>query len=189
MSTDFRPIPAAIPFNKLFDGRLDKYGIRARAPTDSSPRSGFLVGSDGVLDVYQRDDGSASFSRPSFNPIPWTVIDALTNEFQVELVSEHDHRFWGFASKKEEEDWHDQIAKEYEDDFYKNLVHYLRGEPHNLTSGTIGMQKAEIAKALVARDENLLTPTKRQLLLGTVNVIYDRDHSEWFGRGSPRLFH
>jgi hypothetical protein len=135
------------------------------------------VGSDGVLEAYRQLDGNANFSRGSFEPIPWAVIDALTNEFQIELVSEHDHRFWGFASKKEEEDRHNQIAKEYEDDFYKNLVHYLRGEPHNLTSGTIGMQKAEIAKALVATDESLLTPTKRHLLLEGIEAIYDRDHS------------
>jgi hypothetical protein len=176
MSTDYRPIPA-IRFSKLFDGRLDKYGIRARAPTNSSPNSWSLVGSDGVLEAYRQLDGNANFSRGSFEPIPWAVIDALTNEFQIELVSEHDHRFWGFASKKEEEDRHNQIAKEYEDDFYKNLVHYLRGEPHNLTSGTIGMQKAEIAKALVATDESLLTPTKRHLLLEGIEAIYDRDHS------------
>ena len=87
MSTDYRPIPA-IRFSKLFDGRLDKYGIRARAPTNSSPNSGSLVGSDGVLESYQEHDGNARFCRGSFKPMPWTVIDALTNEFQIELVSE-----------------------------------------------------------------------------------------------------
>ena len=178
MSTDYRPIPA-IPFSKLFDGRLDKYGIRARAPTNSSPNSGSLVGSDGVLDAYQKDDGSASFSRRSFTPIPWTVIDALTNEFQIELVSEYDHRFWGYASKEEEDYWYNKIAKQGDDDFYNNLVHYLRGEPHKFKPDTNGMKLAEIAKALVATDESLLTPTKRDQLLGAVYAIYDRDYRRW----------
>ena len=44
-------------------------------------------------------------------PVPWEVIDAIIAEFTVEFVSEHDHRFWGFATKEEIE-FHERIAKE-----------------------------------------------------------------------------
>ena len=176
MSTDYRPIPA-IPFNKLFDGRLDKYGVREKANPDATVRRRYLVGSDGVLEAYENDDGTSSFCRRSFTPVPWAVMDALTEEFETELVSEHDHRFWGFATKEEERDWHERMAKESEDNFYKDLIHHLRGEPNNLRTGTVGMRKAEIAKALVENDESLMAPDNRQQLLEAVEVIYDRDHA------------
>jgi len=176
MSTDYRPIPA-IPFNKLFDGRLAKYGVREKADPDATVRRRYLVGGDGVLEAYENDDGTSSFSRAAFTPIPWAVIDALAEEFETELVSEHDHRFWGFATQEEERDWNERMAKEAEDNFYKDLSHYLRGESNDLKPGTVGMQKAEIAKALVEADESLMAPDNRQQLLEAVEVIYDRDHA------------
>ena len=176
MSTSYRPIPA-IPFTELFDGRLDKYGVREKAHADSTLRKRYLLGSDGVLEAYQNDDGTSSFSRRSFTPVPWTVINALTEEFGIELVSEHDHRYWGFANEKDWRDWQDQLAKEAEGDFYKDLVHYIRGEPNDIRPGTVGMLQAEIAKDLVAKDESLMAPNNRHLLLEAVEVIYDRDHT------------
>jgi hypothetical protein len=174
MSTDYRPI-SAIRFTELFDGRLDKYGVREKACADSTLKNKYLQGS--VLEAYQNDDGTSSFSRRSFTPVPWTVIDALTKEFETELVNEHDHRYWGFANEKGWTDWQDQLAREAEDDFYKNLVHYVRGQPNDLRPGTIGMLRAEIAKALVASDETLMAPNNRHLLLEGVEAIYDRDHT------------
>jgi hypothetical protein len=76
-------------------------------------------------------------------PVPWAVIDAVTQEFGVELVSEYDHRYWGFATKKAWDDWEEQRAKESQDDFYNDLVHYVRDEPNDLMPNTIGMIKAE----------------------------------------------
>ncbi len=110
-------------------------------------------------------------------PVPWAVIDALTQEFEIELVSEHDHRFWGFATEKDWRDSEIKYAKEAEDKFYKNLCHYIRGEPNDIRPGTIGMLQAEIAKDLVAKDESLMAPNNRHALLEAVKVIYDRDHT------------
>jgi hypothetical protein len=176
MSTDYRPIPV-IPFVVLFDGCLEKYGIRETADAGGSTRRRCLVGSDGVLEVYEHDDGSSSFTRRSFTPVPWSVIDALTEEFGVELVSEHDHRYWGFATAEEERQFHEKMAKESNDRFYDDLIRYLRGEPHGIKPGSVEMQWAEIAKALVASDESLMTQRNRQRLEEAIKVIYDRDHA------------
>ena len=176
MSTDYRPIPA-VPFAQLFDGRLEKRGVREKAYADSTVWTRYLMGTDGVLEAYQNDDGTSSFSRRSFMPVPWAVIDAVTQEFGVELVSEYDHRYWGFATKQAWDDWEEQRAKESQGDFYNDLVHYVRDEPNGLRPNTIGMIKAEIAKTLVASDEGLMTPQNRHLLLETVEAIYDRDHT------------
>ena len=176
MSTSFRPIPD-IPFNQLFDGRLDKFGVREKAERDPTARIRSLVGSDGVLEAYKNDDGTSFFKRRSFTPFPWSVLDALTEEFEAELVSEHDHRFWRFATKQEETEIHEKLAKESEDKFYQDLIHHLRGEPNGLSAGTVGMRRAEIARILVANDESLLAPDSRQQILEAVDVIYDRDHA------------
>ena len=111
MSTDYRPIPP-IPFMMLFDGCLEKHGVREKMVCDGEPRRRCLVGRDGLLEVYENDDGTSGFSRRSFTPVPWSILDAITEEFGVELVSEHDHRFWGFATKEEEVAFHEQMAKE-----------------------------------------------------------------------------
>jgi hypothetical protein len=172
MSTDYRPIPAIL-FNRLFDGCLDKYGVREKADPDAMGKHRYLVGSDGILEVYENSDGSSLFSRRSFTPVPWAVIDALTEEFETEMVSEDDHRFWGFATEEEESAFHERMAKESEEDFYKNLIYYLLGEPNSLQAGTMDMHKAEIAKALVERNESLMIPDNRQQLLRAVKAIHD----------------
>jgi hypothetical protein len=109
--------------------------------------------------------------------MPWKVLDALTEEFEVEMVSEHDHRYWGFDTKEEETEFHGRMAKEGEDKFYRDVLNYVRGVPHELKAGTIGMIKADIAKVLVARDESLIWPDNRQQLLEAVKAVYNRDHS------------
>ena len=178
MSTDYRPIPAIL-FAQLFDGCLEKYGVREGTKSDSTTGR-CLVGSDGALEVCENDDGTSRFSRRTFASAPSAVIAALQDEFDAELVSEADHRFWGFASKEEEAQQHKEMAKESEDAFYQDLLCYLRGEPNGLKHGTIGMKEAEIAAALVATDEKLIAPENRQQLLEAVRTIYDRDYTVKF---------
>jgi hypothetical protein len=112
MSTNYRST-SPIPFSRLFDGRLEKYGIyekKQSAPTDQMRT---LVGRDGVLEAYQGANGDSTFSRPCFAPIPWALLDALVAEFDTELICEHDPRYWGFSTQKEwDDDWEDPFAKE-----------------------------------------------------------------------------
>jgi hypothetical protein len=176
MSTDYRSTPA-IPFAQLFDGRLEKYGVYETIRSDSTEQIRYLVGRDGVLEAYREENGNSSFARPCFAPIPWAVLDALVEEFEVELVCEHDPRYWGFATEKEWHDWQDQLANEEEDHLYDELVRYVRKEPNDLRPGTVGMLMAEIAAALVASDESLMAPQNRHRLLEAVKAIYDRDHT------------
>jgi hypothetical protein len=121
-----------------------KYGIRKVIVEDATERFGFLQGPDGFLEAFREEDGTCSFTRRGV--VPWTIFDAIAEEFEIEWVSEHDYRFWGFATEKEWDDWNNQLAKESEDKFYNDLVRYLRDEPNDLRQGTIGMIKAEVAK-------------------------------------------
>ena len=64
-----------------------------------------------------------------------------------------------------------------EDNFYNEVVKFVRGEGHDIRPGTIGMIMAEIAKRLVAESPDLLAEDKRPDLIKAVNMIYDRDHA------------
>jgi hypothetical protein len=174
MSTYYAPIPD-ISFDQLFDGRLEKYGVKEEIVANPTEGTRYLVGCDGFLQVHRQENGTCTFTRRGC--VPWSIFDALTEEFRIELVSEHDHRYWGFATEEEWDAWHKQRAKEAGDEFYDNILKYLRGEPNGLLPGTIGMIKAKIAKTLVENDPALMVPEKRDVLLEAVRAVYDRDHA------------
>lgn len=174
MSTDYVPIPDIL-FAQLFDGRLDKYGVREGLTANSEEKTRYLVGCDGFLQVHREPDGTCSFTRRGC--VPWAIFDALVEEFKIELVSEYDYRYWGFATEEEWDNWHKQRAREAEDAFYDDLLKYVRGEPNDLSPGTIGINKAKIAKTLVETDPSLAAPEKRDALLDAVEAIYDQDHA------------
>src|SRR5438034_6225030 len=109
MSTGYRPI-RDIPFATLFDGCLEKYGIKEVIVENATERTRYLEGADGFLEVHREEDGACTFTRRGL--VPWAIFDALTEEFRIELVSEHDYRYWGFATEEEWDDWWDRQAKE-----------------------------------------------------------------------------
>jgi hypothetical protein len=174
MSTSYAPIPD-ISFFQLFDGRLEKYGIKEEIVANPTEGTRYLVGCDGFLQVDRDKKGTSTFTRRG--PVPWSIFDAIAEEFKVEFVSENDHRYWGFATKEEWDNWHKQENKKAEDEFYDNILKYLRGEPNRVLPGTIWMIKAEIAKNLVAGDPSLIVSERREALLEAVNAIYDRDRT------------
>ena len=171
MSTHYRTIPE-IQFCHLLDGRLKKYGIKERREPDGTLR---LEGPDGIFEVWQLDDGYCLFTSPSWRGLAWSILDAIAEEFEVEWVNEHDHRFWGFATKREWFDWNKKEAKKDEDKFYRDLIRYLRGQRHGLERGTVGREKAIIAKRLVKKDPSLMSPKKRSALLKAIKKIYESD--------------
>lgn len=174
MSTEWRPIPD-VTFARLFDGCLEKYGIRAVTVDRVTESSQYLEGPDGFLAVHRGEDGTCTFTRRGF--VPWAIFDAIAKEFEIEWVSEYDHLFWGFATEKEWDDWWDIQNKEADDSFYNDLLHYLRDEPNDIRPGTIGAEEAEIAKTLVDGDPDLAAPEKRDALLEAIRAVYRRDHA------------
>jgi hypothetical protein len=170
MSTHYAPIPD-ISFDQLFDGRLEKYGIKEEIVANPTEGTRYLAGCDGFLQVYREEKGTCTFTRRGC--APWAIFDALTEEFGIELVSEQDYRYYGFATEEEWNNWHEQLNKKAEDEFYDNILKYLRGEPNGVLPGTI----AKIAKTLVEIDPGLVAPEKRDVLLEAVRAVYDRDHT------------
>jgi hypothetical protein len=95
MSIDFVP-NTRIAISDLFDGRLEKYGIRS-----ATKKKGYLFGKTGSLTVCCDDDDSIiSFTSYDFSD-PTSILIAIQNEFQTRLFSENEPQYWGFETVEE----------------------------------------------------------------------------------------
>jgi hypothetical protein len=80
-------------------------------------------------------------------------------------VSEYEPEFWGFKTQEEWDAWEAKQAEEDGARFYKDLMNYVRGDPHDLKPGTLGMRCAERAKELIAANPDLALPDRQAELL------------------------
>jgi len=87
MSTSYRSLKP-IAFDKIFDGRLQKYGIEEVVLEQTSPLVRFLSHKSGVLMITRQEDGTSSFELVAAPGI----LSALGREFQTELKFRS--RFW-----------------------------------------------------------------------------------------------
>jgi hypothetical protein len=118
----------------------------------------------------------AGFTRYGMNA-PRRILEIISNEFNAQIVSEHQPEYWGFESHAEWDAAWEQMSREAEKEFYEQVERFIRGEPHNIVPGTVGMKKAEVARDLVAQRPELLAAENRKQLIETVNEAYDRDHA------------
>ena len=61
MSTCYAPIPD-ISFAQLFDGRLEKHGVREEIGAATTERTRYLIGRDGFLEVHREEKGTCTFT-------------------------------------------------------------------------------------------------------------------------------
>jgi hypothetical protein len=88
MSTDYY-IHESIPVSELLGGRLDKYGIRdAESPKSSDDARCLTDGENNYLWAY--GNPVTGFTRYMPNGWPGFILQAIANEFGVEIFSEHD---------------------------------------------------------------------------------------------------
>ena len=176
MSTDYRPL-TPIRMADLFDGRLEKLGVQEQHSDEATPNSKCLTDGRNFLCFYGNEEGLASaFTRYGDNA-PQRILRAISQEFNVKIVSEYAPQYWGFSNEEEAEAfWREQNEKS-EREFYNEVVKFVCGQSHNIKSGTIGMNQAEIAKRLIAESPDLLSENKRSDLIKAVNMVYQRDHA------------
>jgi hypothetical protein len=108
---------------------------------------------------------------------PGRILGAIVEEFDVEIVSEYEPRYWGFATQEEWDDAMAAVDELHNRTFYNEVAKFIRGEEHDIEPGTIGMEKAELAKRLVAETPELLSDDKRPELIKAVTTTYDRDRA------------
>jgi hypothetical protein len=176
MSTDFRPL-GPIRMTDLFDGRLENVGVHQHHSKDTTSNKKCLTDGRNFLWVFSNEEGMvSSFTRWAPNGSPGRILRAICDEFGVDIVSEHEPRYWGYETQEEWDAAYEKLYKEYEQHFYNEVVKFVRGEEHDIRPRTIGMIKAEIANQLIAESPDLLAEDKRPDLIKAVKMIYERDH-------------
>jgi hypothetical protein len=191
MSTDYRPLNQ-LRFSDLFDGRLERLGIKEPNETTELYMCDFgrpepykttetlrcLTDGRNYVWVHSDDQGFLSDITTCFpGGAPGKILGAISEEFNTDIVSEHEPQFWGFDTQQEWDAYQEKIAREHEEEFHIELLKHLRGEANDIRPGTVGMLQAQIAEKLVAERPELLLPAHKQELLDAINAIYDRDHS------------
>jgi hypothetical protein len=156
----------AICFDDLFDGRLEAKGIHEdttaryisetrRVLTDGY---GYLwvIQSDWVHPVNGSNVSFMCYTNGAYHTAG-RIVDAIEDVFDVTIYSEYDPEYHGLKTQEELEElrrkWGAEEAammKEHDDEFATKLMHYCRGEPHNIDSTTLGMGVAMIAKELAS---------------------------------------
>jgi len=176
MSTDYRPL-TPIRMANLFDGRLEKFGVHEHHSKEANADLKCLTDGRNFLLVCGDEKGLVSqFIRRGMNA-PQCILRAISEEFKVDIVSEYEPQFWGFKTEEEEDAFWQEYSEKEEREFYNEVVKFVRGESHNIRSGTIGMIQAEIAKQLIADSPDLLAEDRRLDLIKAVKMIYERDHA------------
>ena len=169
MSTDFRMIPA-IKARDLFDGRLEPHGVREHINPESG-KSRLLTDGNNYLWASINDAGVVVIITRYGGNAPNKILNAIGEEFDTSIVSEHEPQFWGFATHQEWDDAVAAMAKEDADRFYIQILKHVRGEPSGIDPKTIGWRWAEIAKTLIANDTSLLLLENKDRLLGEMHEI------------------
>lgn len=177
MSTYYAPAPSnKIRARDLFDGRLEKFGVREHVTADKTEGWKCLTDGRNYLEVYIDDDGFVSNLRRAGLNTPDKILEAIERAFDTDIFSEYEGQYWGFETQEEWDAWQDEEARKSAEEYYVELLKHLRGEPNDIRPGTVGMQRAEIAKKLVEKDSALLLPENMDKLLTEVDAIYGREH-------------
>ena len=122
----------------LFDGRLEKFGVREQLTDDTTETSKCLTDGRNWLWVYINDAGFVGgFRRYSPNGAPGKILNAIAQTFDTDIFSEYEPQYWGFDTQEEWYAWQEKLAKGDADDFYAELLKYLRGEPMKFGQGTV----------------------------------------------------
>jgi hypothetical protein len=99
MSTDYRSL-TPISMGDLFDGRLEEFGIREHRNEETGTDHRILTDGRYYLHVYDEQDCGVAFARYAGNVV-YPMLQAISETFDAEIVSEHDHRYWGFETEAE----------------------------------------------------------------------------------------
>jgi hypothetical protein len=185
MSTYYRPI-RPIQMSELFSGRLKKYGIYDDSIGDARRLAGEVPGprvSKGthfiVLHVTPGDNDNDTVAEfASYNEDkeidPHGIIAAIADEFDTEIVSQHDPRYWGYNNFR---DWNAAFYAQTSarlDAAYKEIIHYVEGKPCDLTN-IRGRRRAQIGQRLIKKYSELSTRYNCADLIRVIDAISMRD--------------
>jgi hypothetical protein len=139
MSTDFAPLKK-IAARDLFDRRLEDFGVREHIKPDATTET-FRCLTDGrnYLWVYINDAGMVTCITRYGANAPGKILNAMGEAFNTYIVSEYEPQFWGFDTQEEWDAAMEQMAKESEEEFYVEVINYIRGQPNNIKPGSASL--------------------------------------------------
>jgi hypothetical protein len=179
MSTSFRLLQSVRACD-LFDGRLEEFGISEHVkPEKTTKWTRCLTDGRNYLWVSIDDDGFvSSLTRWAPNGDPSEILNAIAVTLDADIVSEYQPQYFGFDTVEEWCAEQARDAREYrkkERKFEKELLKYVRGEPHNIKPETQEETKAKIAKKLAVEDPTLLFAENRKRFRSQIQSIYGRE--------------
>jgi len=152
--------------------------MREHAAVGSNERSRCLTDGRNYLWVYIDERGNISdLVRYAPNGAPGKIMNAIGQVFETYIASEYEAKYWGFDTEEEWEAFQEKLSKEARDEFYVDLMKFLRNEPHDIRPGTNGMIMADLAKTLVEKDPSLLNPENREELLAKIDEVFLGEHA------------
>ncbi len=175
MSTDYCTLKP-VPFADVFDGRLARYYIHEHVvPDETSDGRRCLTDGRHYLWCYASDDGQlVRMTRYGVTNYPLRILEAVAQVFDVDIVSEYEPQYWGFDTQEEMDAAHEEMARLHRQEFYEDLLKYVRGEPNGIRAGTIGEIQADIAKDLIAQEPTLVE--NKEKLIEAVKHVYEERH-------------
>jgi hypothetical protein len=170
MSLDLK-LSKKVSARDLFDGRLEKYGVREHVHSHTTEQYRRLVDGRNALSVEMDDDGFVGWLTVYGMNDPSKILVAIAEAFETEIFSEDEPQYWGCNTQEEL----DAVMKEFfnEQEFYANVCAYVRGEPNVIQPGTYAEIRAKIAKRLVDEDATIIGDKDR--VLAEIEGIYQRD--------------
>jgi hypothetical protein len=177
MSTDYRFLSQRVLADQLFDGRLERFGIREHVNTNTSSTRRCLTDNRNYLWVHIKDDAEISSITRHAGNTSSKILSAIAETFDVEIVSEHDPRFWGFETQEEWDAAMKAFSREAEEGFYGELANYVKGLANDIQPDTVGMVKAKIAERLVEQDPSMLAPEKKSNFMEAIEIAYESEHA------------
>ena len=149
----------------LFDGRLDRFGVTESIAEGTTGKRRCLTDGNNCLWGYVDKDGFAEFTRYTPYGAPGRILSAVEEAFETEIVSEYEPQYWGFETQEEWYRWEDKRVAEHDAEFCEEVLKYVRGEPNDITPGTVGAEWADRAKELIANRPELALPANKAQLL------------------------
>jgi len=169
MSMDYHPL-TPIRMADLFDGRLKAVGVHEELCEDATPDERCLT--DGRNFVWVSCSARELVTSFSSRGDPGHILQTISKEFGVRILRE-DVYFNGDEFTQECSDAWDAMAEKVDQEFYPEMVKFVRGESHAIKPGSVWMTKAEIAKRLIANCPDLLAEAKRSELLKAIGLLMD----------------
>ena len=112
------------------------------------------------------------FSRSGFDNDVNDIFNAISKEFDAEIYNDCEPQFWGFSSQEEWDDWQLVGYKKDQDEFNEKVISFITGNEIDFRGSKLLEANTQIAKDLVSKTPNLISPENREFLLKNMNHIF-----------------